>query len=59
MSNQALRCRYNLYDICHYALVTGEKPGKKDCDRCLKAFRLRNGLITIIDARGIRTWITL
>lgn len=52
-------CRYNLYDFCHYTQVEGTKPSKEDCAVCLKAYRLRYGLRTIIEAKGFRAGITL
>jgi len=55
----APRCRYGLYDLCSFWFATGEYPGERDCVLCMKAFRLRHGLKTVIEARGTRSGITL
>ena len=55
----APRCRYGLYDLCNFWFATQELPSEKDCVMCFKAYRLRHGLRTIIESRGLRTGVTL
>lgn len=55
----APRCKYNLYDLCSFWFATGEYPGEKDCVMCFKAYRLRYGLRTIVETKGVRTGVTL
>jgi len=56
---EPILCKYNLYDFCHYAQVTNTMPSEKDCAMCFKAYRLRYGLRTIVEAKGFRAGITL
>jgi hypothetical protein len=55
----APRCKYGLHDFCHFWFATGEYPDQKDCILCLKAYRLRHGLKTIVEGKGLRTGVTL
>ena len=54
-----MKCRYGLYEECIYHKVTGKEPSKDDCKLCMKAYRLKNGLVTVIKARGTRFGVTL
>jgi len=54
-----VRCRYALYDLCEFYSRTGEMPSNKDCQLCLKAYRLKRGLKTVFVFKGVRTGITL
>jgi hypothetical protein len=54
-----MKCYYRLYDECIYEKETKERPSYKECSLCIKVYRLKNGLVTIVKAKGLRTGITL
>jgi len=55
----APRCKYGLYDLCNFWFATQEHPSRDDCVMCFKAYRLRHGLRTVLEAKGTRVGVTL
>jgi hypothetical protein len=54
-----MRCLFNLYERCQYHEETKQIPNTDICSLCIKAYRLRKGLVTILRTEGQRTGVTL
>jgi hypothetical protein len=54
-----MKCLYRLYDKCAFYEEIKQQPTHKECSLCIKAYRLRYGLVTILKTKGLRTGVTL
>jgi hypothetical protein len=54
-----MKCFYKLYDKCDYYDETKQIPSYKECSLCIKVYRIKYGLVTIVKTKGLKTGITL
>jgi hypothetical protein len=54
-----MKCYYRLYDECIYEKETKQIPTYRECSLCIKVFRLKYGLTTIVEVKGLKSGITL
>ena len=54
-----MRCYFNLYDRCIYHEVTSNIPDTEVCTLCIKVYRLKYGLKTVLKTEGFRSGVTL